>query len=85
MTPPDKGFWPALASVALSLSPRYRLFLAIGILFVGFFLAAGFIYRLTNAAPLAVAALAFSVAGLGVITLVGVVLALRAISPSSSE
>ena len=37
MNPPDKGFWPALASLALSLPLRYRLFLAIGVFFVGFF------------------------------------------------
>ena len=74
-----------MASLALSLPLRYRLFLAIGVFFVGFFLAAGFIYRLTDGSPLAWVALAFAVAGLGAIVSAGVILVFRTISRSPFE
>ena len=85
MKSPDKGLWAALASLALSLPLRYRLFLAIGGLFVAIFLAAGLVYRLTDGGNLAVAALTFAVSGLGAIILAGVVLVFRTISRSPFE
>lgn len=85
MKSPDKGLWAALASLALSLPLRYRLFLAIGCLFVAIFLAAGLVFKLTGGAGLAAAALAMSVAGLGVIILAGVCVILRGVIFSSSE
>ena len=76
-----KGFWGALASIALSLEMSGRLLVAFSVILIGFFFVAGVVYTLTEGSTPAQVALWAILVGTLVVIFVGIYMLIRSLKP----
>ena len=81
MGEPGKGFWGALASIALSLEMSGRLLVAFSVTLIGFFFVAGVVYTLTEGSTPARVALWAILVGTLVVIFVGIYMLIRSLKP----